>query len=80
MGERTLPSLNTRCVVLSDMWNTTDNLETLLKYQYKVVALLFSSFEEVIFLDSDAFPVRSPDNLLDSERYKSSRLVMWPDY
>jgi alpha 1,2-mannosyltransferase len=40
----------------------------------------FSSFEELILLDADAFPVRNPDNLLDLEPYKSDGLVMWPDF
>ena len=79
MCERSIPSLNARWVVLS-IWNTTQKLGSLVKYQYKVFALLISSFEELIFLDADAFPVRNPDNLLDLEPYKAAGLAMWPDF
>lgn len=78
--KKVLQSLNARCVVLSEIWNTTQKLGTLLKYQYKVFALLLSSFEEVVFLDADAFPAHNPDTLLDQDPYKSTGLVMWPDY
>lgn len=78
--ETILPSLNARCYVLADLWKTTPQLGELLKYQYKVFALMFSSFEEVIFLDADAFPAHNPDVLLDSQPYKSTGLVTWPDF
>jgi alpha 1,2-mannosyltransferase len=80
MCERSLQTLNARCVVLSNIRNTTQKLGSLLKYQYKVFAILFSSFEELIFLEADAFPVRNPDNLMDLEPYKSAGLVVWPDF
>jgi alpha 1,2-mannosyltransferase len=38
------------------------------------------SFEEVLFLDSDAFPVHDPDILFDSEPFNSTGLVLWPDF
>src|SRR4051794_2048387 len=40
----------------------------------------FSSFEEVLFLDSDAFPVQEPEALLDCEPFTTTGLVLWPDF
>ncbi|KAH6887127.1 mannosyltransferase putative-domain-containing protein [Thelonectria olida] len=56
---------------------TTPKLET---FQFKVFSILFSSFQEVLFLDADAFPIRKPDYLFDVEPYKSHGLVTWPDF
>jgi alpha 1,2-mannosyltransferase len=78
--ERILPSLNAKCRVLTEIWSTAPSLTTLIKYQYKAFALLFSSFEEVLFLDADAFPAHNPDELFDVEPYRSNGLVTWPDF
>jgi alpha 1,2-mannosyltransferase len=75
-----LPQLDAKCLVLADIWQTTPELGTLLKYQFKVFALLFSSFQDILFLDADAFPAHKPDALLDVEPYKSTGLVTWPDF
>jgi alpha 1,2-mannosyltransferase len=75
-----LPDLGARCLVLADIWQTTPELGKLLKYQFKVFALLFSSFQDILFLDADAFPAHKPDALFDIEPYKSTGLVTWPDF
>jgi alpha 1,2-mannosyltransferase len=80
MCERMLPELGARCFVLSEIWDSTPQVGKLLKYQFKVFSLLFSSFEHVLFLDADAFPAHNPDALLDSEPYKSMGLITWPDF
>jgi alpha 1,2-mannosyltransferase len=78
--ERILPALNAKCLVMAELWDSTPKFGKLLKYQYKTFALLFSSFEDVLFLDADAFPAHNPDILLDVEPYKSTGLVTWPDF
>ena len=78
--ENILPDLGARCLVLADIWQTTPELDKLIKYQFKVFALLFSSFQDILFLDADAFPAHKPDALLDLEPYKSTGLVTWPDF
>jgi alpha 1,2-mannosyltransferase len=42
--------------------------------------MLFSTFEDIIFLDADAFPAHSPDDLFDVDPYKTSGLVTFPDF
>ena len=49
-----LPSLYARCVVLSDVLEALPQRLKIEKYQIKSFAMLFSSFEEIFFLDADA--------------------------
>ncbi|KAH6970691.1 mannosyltransferase putative-domain-containing protein [Ilyonectria sp. MPI-CAGE-AT-0026] len=82
--EQSLTDLQVTCLDMdnflrlpeSSKWETP-RLE---KYQFKAFSILFSSFQEVLFLDADAFPIRKPDYLFDVEPYKSRGLVTWPDF
>ena len=47
-------------------------------YQMKALAIYFSSFEEVLWLDSDNMPIRSPDNIFESQLYQQHGAVLWP--
>ena len=49
-------------------------------YQYKFAAMFFSSFKEILFLDSDSLPVKNPDSIFDSPAYQETGVVLWPDY
>lgn len=73
-----LPSLNARCVVLDDFFPS--GLIKLEKYQYKIFSVLFSSFEEVLLLDADNFPVHNVDHVFRRDPFTSSGLVTWPDF
>lgn len=71
-----LPSLNARCVVLSEILDAVPgSREKVAKYQYKPLAMLFSSFEVILFLDADAFPLQKPESI-----FKSKGLVTFPDF
>ncbi|KAJ5248942.1 hypothetical protein N7468_000393 [Penicillium chermesinum] len=73
-----LPSLNARCLVLSRILVTAPaNIE---KYQFKPFAMLFSSFEDILFLDADAFPLEKPEALFQGEPFRTKGLVTWPDF
>ncbi|ODV95662.1 hypothetical protein PACTADRAFT_50356 [Pachysolen tannophilus NRRL Y-2460] len=48
-------------------------------YQYKILALLISRFENIMYLDSDLYAVENPDYLLESDVFKEKGLVLWPD-
>ncbi|RAK77950.1 alpha-mannosyltransferase [Aspergillus fijiensis CBS 313.89] len=71
-----LPDLGARCLVLSDVVGKN----AIEHYQLKIFAVLFSSFEEVIWMDADCFPLTKPEVLLDAEPFKSAGLVTWPDF
>jgi alpha 1,2-mannosyltransferase len=74
--------LNARCVVLQDIFDAAaqDKGVKIDKYQYKVMSILFSSFEEVLFMDSDCFPAYDPQQLFLSNPFSSTGLVLWPDF
>ncbi|KAI4961448.1 hypothetical protein J4E86_000476 [Alternaria arbusti] len=75
-----LPSLNARCVVLSNIYDTATNAKPPNHYQYKIFSILFSSFQHVLFLDSDAFPTQDPTKLFSAAPYTTHGLVTWPDF
>jgi alpha 1,2-mannosyltransferase len=50
-------------------------------YQLKSLAILLSSFEHVLYLDSDSIPLLNPESeLFATEPYTSTGLVIWPDF
>ena len=49
-------------------------------YQWKIMALLFSSFEEILFLDADSVPAVKSERIFETEAYHSTGAVIWPDY
>jgi hypothetical protein len=49
------------------------------KYTYKPVAVLDSSFAEVLFMDADINPLLDPRFLFDSCEYKKTGAVFFPD-
>ncbi|MCJ1383556.1 hypothetical protein MMC17_006670 [Xylographa soralifera] len=49
-------------------------------YQWKIFTIVFSSFQEVIFLDADDIPIRNPDVIFDSAIYRDKGAILWPDY
>jgi alpha 1,2-mannosyltransferase len=72
----TFHALNAKCIILSTfLTNPTLNF-SLENYQIKISAILFSSFEEVLFLDADNFPIHPPEQLFTSEPFISSHLIL----
>ena len=49
-------------------------------YAWKIFTMLFSSFKELMFLDADNMPLKNPDYLFDMEKYRSTGVILWPDY
>lgn len=50
-------------------------------WEAKMFATMWSSFEEVLFLDADCAPVTySPDELFDHPDYVAKGAVFWPDF
>lgn len=74
------PSLGARCVFISDLVPELDHPIRLKHFGYKAAAVLFSSFEQVLYLDSDLFPVENPDILFEQQPFASIGFVLWPDY
>lgn len=74
--EQTFPRLNAECLVMEDLIGKG----TVSQYQYKILSILFSPFQHVLFLDADAWPIHDPAFLFDSEPYTSNGLITWPDF
>ncbi|KAL1963563.1 hypothetical protein VTN77DRAFT_8008 [Rasamsonia byssochlamydoides] len=77
--EDVLPSLNATCIIISDIVGTK-GMKDIQRVQLKSLAILFSSFEDVLWLDSDCFPLRDPVHIFQSEAYQSTGLITWPDF
>lgn len=82
--EKVLPSLNAKCIVLDDILNGGINTGRasfeIAHYQLKIFAMLFSSFEEMMWIDADCFPLHKPQLLFESEPFLSTGMVIWPDF
>lgn len=72
-----LPKLGAECLILSDFIQGFE----ITHYQLKSLAMLLSSFEHVLYLDSDSIPLLNPETeLFAKEPYTSTGLVIWPDF
>lgn len=76
-----LPQLNAKCISLSDVLpqKTVDSF-VFKGYQFKALALLASSFKNVLLLDADNFPIKKLDNIFRHEVFSSTGLILWPDF
>lgn len=77
---KVFPALDASCRYLSDIFTEADTTVNLNTYQYKIFSILFSSFEDVLLLDSDAWPVADPEPLFRSLPFTRVGLVLWPDF
>lgn len=77
--EQVLPAMNAECFVIEDHLRK-ENPVKVDHYQLKVLAILFSSFETVLYLDSDCMVLRDPMELIESEPFISTGMLNWPDY
>jgi len=75
-----LPALNAKCIVLSDLLMHSPHSFPFETYQLKVFAILFSSFESLLFIDADNFPLHPPEELFNTAPFTTHNLVLWPDY
>lgn len=78
--EVVLPQLNAKCVVLSELIPLGDRGRKIDHFQIKSFAMLFSSFESLIWMDSDIILLHNPERLLRADPFTSTGLVTWPDF
>lgn len=71
--EQIMPTLNAFCRTFP---NTTSKIS---HYQYKIFAILLSSFSDVLWLDADNFPLHDAAPLFTSDPFRETGLVTWPD-
>ncbi|CAK9435913.1 uncharacterized protein LODBEIA_P05370 [Lodderomyces beijingensis] len=79
--DRILPSLGAKCLVVPDILGISAEKEkSFFAYQFKSLALVVSSFENILLLDSDNIIISNPDVVFESELYKQYGMITWPDY
>lgn len=79
--ETVLPQLGARCVLGYEQLPFTEYEKyfNLQRYEYKIMAILTSSFDDVLLLDSDNVVLENPDELFNWDTYKKFQLILWPD-
>ena len=80
--EEVLPAMNATCFLLSDVLDAvSQHVEiSMPRFQMRVFAMMFSSFEEVLLLDADNIVVEKPVGWMSAEPFISTGFVSWPDY
>ncbi|ANB15134.1 Mnn2p [Sugiyamaella lignohabitans] len=79
--DKLFPRLGAKCIVLEDVYGVEFfNSFDIQSYQLKSLAILASSFEDVIFIDADNLPLRDVEESLYQEPYLSTGYIIWPDY
>jgi len=76
--EKVLSELNAHCIYLTDVLGP--KTQELSKFQLKVFSILSSSFESVLFLDADNYPINDPTSLFNTASFTKTGLVTWPDF
>ncbi|QPG72834.1 hypothetical protein FOA43_000136 [Brettanomyces nanus] len=79
--QRLFPTYGAHCIFLPKVLDNDVRSDFLFKgYQYKSLALLVSSFENVLMLDADNIPTTNPEIIFKAEPFNSTGLVVWPDF
>ena len=79
------PALGARCIFLPYMLSSDDGTSAVSKfkfkgYQYKALAIMVLSFENVLLLDGDNIPVGNPDHLFTEKPFTNNGFIVWPDF
>jgi alpha 1,2-mannosyltransferase len=81
--EQVLPSMNAKCIVLTDIMRSPNSTyepeKKLERFQFKLFSMLFSSFDNVLWLDTDSVPLHDPSPLFESEPFLATGMLTWPD-
>ena len=75
--------LGATCLVLQHTWSSLHKTPPRFeKFQWKILAMLASPFQTLLFLDADNLPVRNPDDLFrqGQQPLAATGLVTWPDF
>lgn len=85
--EEVYPALNARCIVVTDyvlpetQERRVPDLPSITHFQLKALALLLSSFAQILYLDSDSIPLVDPQSELFSRPpYTHIGFIGWPDF
>lgn len=71
--EEVLPTMNAACRTFPELGGKISH------YQYKVFAIILSSFNNVLWLDADNFSLHDSGALFTSTAFQSTGMITWPD-
>ncbi|AMD22238.1 HGL102Wp [Eremothecium sinecaudum] len=72
-----IKSMNAICIDEKPIFG--DSKEKIEPQQANAIALLVSSFKEVLFIEAGNIPLKDLDQVFNSKAYKENGLVLWPD-
>lgn len=75
------PNLGAKCIMMEDVLGA--NSLKRLKYNSKLIntlAIVSSSFDDVLFLSPSTMPLHNPDGLFDSKVFHKFGIIVWPSY
>ncbi|MDD3038224.1 hypothetical protein [Bacteroides sp.] len=75
--DEVLMKLNVTCHNVEDFYDISPDMSG---YVMKPMAILFSHFKEVLFLDADNICTMNPEFLFDLPEYKEYGAMFWPDF
>lgn len=81
--ETDLADVNAKCILLQDALGPLvikDWESKITTYQYKLLAMMTSSFQHVLLLDSDNIVLQNPNEVFESDLYALYGMITWPDY
>lgn len=78
--ERILPGLNATCWLMSEVLDRGTQKIELADEQLRAFAMVFSGFDQVVWMDADTIAVEMPERLLEGEPFVERGFVSWPDY
>ena len=61
-------------------WGIFSKKMKLHSFMYKIFALVFSSFQETLLLDSDIVAIQNPDDLFEEPLYEQYGSLFWKDF
>ncbi|KAK3947277.1 mannosyltransferase putative-domain-containing protein [Pseudoneurospora amorphoporcata] len=78
-----VPHYNAACIYLEDIWARLDPAPPKFdRFQWKFLAMVASTFQNILFLDADIIMANNPDKIFASgaEPLKSTGFIAWPDF
>ncbi|KAM9940345.1 hypothetical protein OXX80_000174 [Metschnikowia pulcherrima] len=78
--EKVLPRFNGKCLVIEEILGSEVYGKIVPEgFPMKAIALVLSSFDNTIYIDSDTFVIKNVDSLLTSQPFLQTKFVLWPD-
>ncbi|KAK3484941.1 nucleotide-diphospho-sugar transferase [Neurospora hispaniola] len=78
-----VPHYNAACIYLEDIWaHLNPRPPKFDRFQWKFLAMVTSTFQNILFLDADIIIANNPDKIFapGAEPFQSTGFIAWPDF